>query len=87
MTELTRAVWAESLKLKRTLALRLAVIAPLFIVLLQLGVYLARGEDVERAASNPAARICTWNSYIVDPPVPTLLGNPCGFTLRIARSQ
>lgn len=55
MTELTRAVWAESLKLKRTLALRLAVIAPLFIVLLQLGVYLARGEDVERAATNPVA--------------------------------
>ncbi len=55
MTELTRAVSAESLKLKRTLALRLAVIAPLFIVLLQLGVYLARGEDVERAATNPAA--------------------------------
>jgi lantibiotic transport system permease protein len=55
MTELLRAVSAESLKLKRTLALRLAVIAPLFIVLLQLGVYLARGEDVERAATNPAA--------------------------------
>ena len=55
MADLTRAVWAESLKLKRTLALRLAVIAPLFIVLLQLGVYLARGEDVERAASNPVA--------------------------------
>jgi hypothetical protein len=55
MSELTRAVSAESLKLKRTLALRLAVIAPLFIVLLQLGVYLARGEDVERAATNPLA--------------------------------
>jgi hypothetical protein len=55
MTELMRAVSAESLKLKRTLALRLAVLAPLFIVLLQLGVYLARGEDVERAATNPAA--------------------------------
>jgi hypothetical protein len=53
MTELTRAVSAESLKLKRSLALHLAVIAPLFIVLLQLGVYLARGEDVERAATNP----------------------------------
>jgi hypothetical protein len=50
-----RAVSAELLKLKRTLALRLAVIAPLFIVLLQLGVYMARGEDVERAAANPAA--------------------------------
>jgi hypothetical protein len=55
MTELTRAVSAEFLKLKRTLALRLAVIAPLFIVLLQLGVYLARGEDVERAANSPVA--------------------------------
>lgn len=55
MTELMRAVSAESLKLKRTLALRLAVIAPLFIVLLQFGVYLARGEDVERAARNPVA--------------------------------
>jgi len=55
MTEWIRAVSAESLKLKRTLALRLAVIAPLFIVLLQLGVYLARGEDVERGATNPVA--------------------------------
>ena len=55
MSELMRAVSAESLKLKRTLAVRLAVIAPLFIVLLQLGVYLARGEDVERAATNPVA--------------------------------
>ncbi len=55
MTELMRAVSAESLKLRRTLVLRLAVIAPLFIVLLQLGVYLARGEDVERAATNPVA--------------------------------
>jgi hypothetical protein len=55
MTELTRAVSAESLKLKRTLALRLAVIAPLFIVLLQLGVYLVRGEHVERAATNHLA--------------------------------
>lgn len=53
MSELARAMSAESLKVKRTLALRLAVIAPLFIVMLQLGVYLARGEDVERAASNP----------------------------------
>lgn len=53
MSELIHAVTAEALKLKRTLALRLAVIAPLFIVLLQLGVYLARGEDVERAATNP----------------------------------
>jgi hypothetical protein len=55
VTALTRAVSAESLKLKRTLALRLALIAPLFIVLLQLGVYLARGEDVERATTNPVA--------------------------------
>jgi hypothetical protein len=55
MFELAKAVSAESLKLKRTLALRLAVIAPLFIVVLQLGVYLARGEAVERAGTNPAA--------------------------------
>ena len=55
MTELMRTVSAESLKLKRTLALRLAVIAPLFIVVLQFGVYLARGEDIERAARDPAA--------------------------------
>jgi hypothetical protein len=55
MSELVRAVLAESLKLKRTLALRLAIIAPLFIVVLQLGVYLARGEAVERAGTNPAA--------------------------------
>jgi len=55
VTELIRVVSAESLKLKRTLALRLAIIAPLFIVLLQFGVYLVRGEDAERAATNPAA--------------------------------
>lgn len=55
MTELARAVSAESLKLKRTLALRLAVIAPLFIVLLQLGVYLVRGGHVERAGTNHVA--------------------------------
>ena len=54
MFELTKAVSAESLKLKRTLALRLAVIAPLFIVLLHLGVYLARGGAVEHSGANPA---------------------------------
>lgn len=55
MTELIRAISAESIKLKRTLALRLAMIAPLFIVLLQLGVYLARGVEVEHAPTNPVA--------------------------------
>lgn len=31
------------------------MIAPLFIVVLQLGVYLARGEDLDRVATNPVA--------------------------------
>jgi hypothetical protein len=53
MSELGRAVSAEFLKLKRTLALRLAVAAPLFIVLLQLGVYLGRGEEMDRGGANP----------------------------------
>ncbi|HEX8943745.1 MAG TPA: ABC transporter permease [Gemmatimonadaceae bacterium] len=53
MSELRRAILSESLKIKRTLALRLAVLAPLFIVLLQTGVYLGRGEDLERARANP----------------------------------
>jgi lantibiotic transport system permease protein len=53
MNELLRAVSAESLKIKRTLALRLAIAAPLLIVLLQSGVYLSRGEDLEHAGGNP----------------------------------
>ena len=81
MTELTRAVSAEALKLKRTLALRLAVIAPLFIVLLQLGVYLARGEDVERAATNPAAGfargIVTLSTLVFLPFWATLAASLC----------
>jgi hypothetical protein len=48
MSELARAVSAEFFKLRRTLALRLAVAAPLFIVLLQFGVYLGRGEEMGR---------------------------------------
>jgi hypothetical protein len=44
MNDLARAVWAEALKLKRTLALRLAVGAPLVIVLIVFGAYLQRGS-------------------------------------------
>ncbi len=46
MKDFCRAVSAELLKLKRTLALRLAVCAPLLIVLLQFGLYLARGRTM-----------------------------------------
>jgi|ERR1039458_6291634 ABC-2 type transport system permease protein len=55
MTELRRVASAELLKLKRTLALRLAFAAPLLIVLLQLGVYLARGEQFTHGSDNPIA--------------------------------
>lgn len=54
MSELARALSSEWLKIKRTLALRLAWAAPLLIVLLQTGVYLARGQAMEHAA-NPLA--------------------------------
>ena len=53
MSELSRAVSSEFLKLKRTLALRLAIAAPLLIVLLQAGVYIVRGEDMEHGVANP----------------------------------
>ena len=46
MKDFCCAVSAELLKLKRTLALRLAVCAPLLIVLLQFGLYLARGRTM-----------------------------------------
>ncbi len=43
MRDVCRAAFAESLKLKRTLALRLATIAPLLIVFIVFGAYLQRG--------------------------------------------
>jgi lantibiotic transport system permease protein len=43
MKDFYSAVHAETLKLKRTLALRLAVIAPLLIVVMVFGVFLQRG--------------------------------------------
>jgi hypothetical protein len=53
MNEFYRIASAELLKLRRTLALRLAVLAPLTIVLLQFGVYLARGEEMSPRGANP----------------------------------
>jgi hypothetical protein len=53
MNEFYRIASAELLKLRRTLALRLAVVAPLTIVLLQFGVYLARGEEMSPRGANP----------------------------------
>lgn len=44
MRDLPRTLWAEALKLKRTLALRLAVGSPLLIVLVVFGAFLARGS-------------------------------------------
>jgi lantibiotic transport system permease protein len=55
MSQLLHAFSAEVLKLKRTLALRLAFAAPLLIVLLQLGVYLVRGEEMEHGSASPIA--------------------------------
>ena len=55
MSEIVRAVSSELVKLKRTLALRLAIAAPLLIVLLQSGVYVARGAEMEHNAANPIA--------------------------------
>jgi hypothetical protein len=46
MRELQRVISAEMLKLKRTLALRLAIFAPLMIVLIVLGIYLERGQQM-----------------------------------------
>jgi len=53
MNEFSRIASAELLKLRRTLALRMAVVAPLTIVLLQFGVYLARGEEMSPHGANP----------------------------------
>jgi hypothetical protein len=44
MIPLTRALWAEMLKMKRTLALWLAIIIPLSIVALQFFIVYQRGE-------------------------------------------
>ena len=53
MSEMARAVCSEFVKLKRTLALRLAFAAPLLIVLLQFGVYVVRGHEMEHEPGNP----------------------------------
>jgi hypothetical protein len=52
MSPLVRVLSAEVLKLRRTWALRLAIIAPLFIVVLVLGVYMQRAATVS-AGVNP----------------------------------
>ncbi|HEX4807756.1 MAG TPA: ABC transporter permease [Bryobacteraceae bacterium] len=51
MNDLWRVASAEALKLKRTLALRLAIGAPMIIVLLVFGIYLQRGGPM--AGANP----------------------------------
>jgi lantibiotic transport system permease protein len=50
-SEVRRALGAEVLKLRRTLAFRLMFIVPLLIVLLQTGVYTRSGEAMESVAS------------------------------------
>jgi hypothetical protein len=55
MKDFYRIASAELLKLRGTLALRLAVAAPLTIVLLQFGVYIARGEEMSPHGANPLA--------------------------------
>jgi hypothetical protein len=52
MTSLARALWAERLKMKRTLALRLAFIIPLAGVGLQFMVFCQRGEFYLRETEN-----------------------------------
>jgi len=53
MISLLRAAGAEILKLKRTLALWMALLAPLVVVALQFLIVLTRGEDLIRAGANP----------------------------------
>jgi len=48
MSQLARALWAESLKLKRTLALWMAFVAPLVIVLLQFMMLWHRGAPLAK---------------------------------------
>ena len=51
MKDLYRVLAAEGLKLKRTLALRLAICGPMIIVLLVFGIYVQRGEKM--GGANP----------------------------------
>jgi hypothetical protein len=53
MRDFFHASSAELLKLRRTLALRLAILAPLIIVLLQLGIYFVRADEVAEREANP----------------------------------
>src|SRR5216117_284642 len=46
MSDQYRVLTAEVLKLKRTLALRLAIYLPLIVVLLVFGIYVQRGEKM-----------------------------------------
>jgi len=57
MKDVCRATFAESLRLKRTLALRLATIAPLLIVFIVFGAYLQRGS----AGPNPLVGFAQLN--------------------------
>jgi hypothetical protein len=52
MTAMGRALWAETLKMKRTLALWLALIAPFLIVMLQFLIYYDRGQHMIREGQN-----------------------------------
>ncbi len=52
MTDLSKAVSAEFLKLKRTLAVRLAVAAPLAVVLLNFFIY-SQGRGADTPGANP----------------------------------
>jgi ABC-2 type transport system permease protein len=54
MQALLRAISAETLKMRRTLVLRLAVFAPLMIVLLQFGIYMVRGGEAGEGDANPS---------------------------------
>lgn len=53
MTTIARALWSESLKLRRTLAFRMAFIAPLIVVFLQLMLLLQRGDAFLKPGDNP----------------------------------
>ena len=53
MRNFSHASSAELLKLRRTLVLRFAILAPLIIVLLQLGIYSVRGNEVAERETNP----------------------------------
>jgi hypothetical protein len=49
MNTLCRVLIAERIKLKRTLALRLAIFAPIVIVLIVFGMYLERPDGIAGA--------------------------------------